>query len=252
MGHAAAKADHEPRDRFFVKPEAIGPDAIQLDPAQHYQIRRVLRLQDGDQILVLDGSGDEWIATLRTLGRELRVIPVAQRHGLPAPRTQVRLYASALRGDRFAWLLQKGTELGVAGFVPTRYARTLQADYAARMDRYQAVVREAAEQCGSAMLPEVAEPRSFLSLLPTTITPGSLWLLLDEQEKRRGLGARVAGAFANVHLFVGPEGGLTEAEREAARAHGVTSVGLGRRIFRAETAALLAAALTLAASGDLG
>jgi 16S rRNA (uracil1498-N3)-methyltransferase len=120
------------------------------------------------------------------------------------------------------------------------------------MDRYQAVVREAAEQCGSAVLPEVAEPRSFLSLLPTTITPNSLWLLLDEQEKRHGLGASVAGTFANVHLFVGPEGGLTEAEREAARAHGVTSVSLGRRIFRAETAALLAAALTLAASGDLG
>src|SRR5690348_12045288 len=107
MGHAAAKAGREPRDRFFVKPEAIGPDSIRLDAAQHYQIRRVLRLQDGDQIIVLDGSGDEWIATLHSVGQVLRVVPVARRRGLPAPSRQVWLYASALRGDRFAWLLQK-------------------------------------------------------------------------------------------------------------------------------------------------
>jgi 16S rRNA (uracil1498-N3)-methyltransferase len=212
----------------------------------------VLRLQDGDQIVVLDGTGDELLARLRTSGSELSAVPIERRRGHASPSRQLWLYASALRGDRFAWLLQKGTEIGVAGFVPTRFARTLPADYAARLERYQAIVREAAEQSRSALLPEVAEPRSFTSLLPGAIAPGSLWLLLDEQEAGHSLRDRVADACDTVHLFVGPEGGLTDEERAAAEAHGVATVSLGRRILRAETAALVAATITLAASGDLG
>jgi 16S rRNA (uracil1498-N3)-methyltransferase len=252
MGHVASTAGREPRDRFFVKPEAIGPNFIRLDPAQQHQIRRVLRLRDGDTILVLDGTGDTWVAALHTWGAELGAVPLERRRDPSTLRRRLWLYASALRGDRFAWLLQKGTEIGVAGFVPTRFARTLQADYAARMDRYQTIVREAAEQARSAWLPEVAPPRSFGSLLPDTTSEGSLWLLLDEQEESQSLRQQVSEPCAAVHLFIGPEGGLTDEERALARAHGLATVSLGRRILRAETAALIAATITLAASGDLG
>jgi 16S rRNA (uracil1498-N3)-methyltransferase len=212
----------------------------------------VLRLRDGDTILVLDGSGDLWVAALRTSGAEVRAVPLERRRDPAIPRRRLWLYASALRGDRFVWLLQKGTEIGVTGFVPTRFARTLQADYNARLDRYQTIVREAAEQARSAWLPEVSAPRGFHSLLPGAIDAGSSWLLLDEQEESQSLRAQVSDPYETIHLFVGPEGGLTDDERAAARAHGLVSVSLGRRILRVETAALIAATIALAASGDLG
>jgi 16S rRNA (uracil1498-N3)-methyltransferase len=251
MGHAAGTAGRQPRDRFFVTPGAIGAEVIRLDAAQQHQIRRVLRLQAGDRIVVLDGTGDEWVATLQVSGDALYATPIERRPGLPVPGRCVWLYPSALRGDRFAWILQKGTEIGVAGFVPTHFARTLQADYAARTDRYLAIVREAAEQCGRSTLPVVLPPQRFVSLLPAQIDPGSTWLLLDESDHDHSLRVLVARQSATVHLFVGPEGGLTPVERAAAQAHGVVAASLGRNILRVETAAIVAATLALAASADL-
>jgi 16S rRNA (uracil1498-N3)-methyltransferase len=135
--------------------------------------------------------------------------------------------------------------------VPLRFRYTQQADYANRLDRYRAVVREAAEQCGRSVLPIVLPAQTYAAALKEqTDAPR---LLLDEREHDRSLREAIAeiGALRTIHLFVGPEGGLHPDEREQARVLGMQTVGLGRRILRSETAGVVAATLVLAAAGDL-
>ncbi|MGH2410494.1 MAG: RsmE family RNA methyltransferase [Chloroflexota bacterium] len=227
-------------------------ERVSLTPEQQHQIRRVLRLRTGDPIIACDGSGDEITATLEMRGHEVWAVPLERRPGRAVPHRTVWLYQSALRGDRFSWLLQKGTEVGVAGFVPILFQRTQSADYGGRAARYRTIVREAAEQSERATLPEVRDAQPFLMALSGCNPARELCLLLDERERERSLRAAVAPAHDVVRLFIGPEGGLTEEERRVAQTRGLLPESLGSPILRSETAGLAAAILALGASGDLG
>ena len=241
-----------PAHRFFVAAGAVTATSVDFSAEQQQQIRKVLRLREGDRVIACPGDGTELIVILRVAGQAVSGEIEAVRQGLPEPSRPVWLYQSALRGDRFTWLLQKGTEIGVAGFVPVRYRYTQPADYATKLGRYLAVVREAAEQCGRSILPAVLPALEFETALAST-PGGSVRLLLDEGERAVSLaGALAHGQQPPLCLFVGPEGGLHPDERALARAAGVAPVSLGGRVLRSETAGLVAATLALAASGDLG
>jgi 16S rRNA (uracil1498-N3)-methyltransferase len=168
------------------------------------------------------------------------------------PRRSVWLYPSALRGDRFAWLLQKVTEIGVAGVVPVLYRHTQPADYAARHARHAAIMREAAEQSERTILPELAPPTALAEALSQCDPAREICLLLDEKEHTCSLAADVGRIGPVVRLFVGPEGGLADHERELAVLRGLRPVSLGSAIMRSETAGIVGVALALSASGDLG
>ncbi len=252
MGDLGGTAPRLAAHRFFVAPAAVSVERISLSPEQQHQIRRVLRLRAGDPIVACDGSGDEITATLAMEGHEVWAVPQKRRPGRAVPGRQVWLYQSALRGDRFAWLLQKGTEVGVAGFVPVLFQRTQGADYLGRAARYQAITREAAEQSERATLPEVVDAQLFSVAIAGCNPARELCLLLDERERERSLRDAVTPPGSVVRLFIGPEGGLTEEERQLGQRHGLVPVSLGGPILRSETAGLAAAILALGASGDLG
>jgi len=171
-----------PAHRFFVSEGAVSAGGITFSAAQQQQIRKVLRLRDGDRVIVCPGDRTELFVLLHVAGQAVSGEIEAMREGLAEPRRPVWLYQSALRGERFTWLLQKGTEIGVAAFVPVRYRYTQPADYATKLGRYLAVVREAAEQCGRSSLPTVLPALQFEAALAST-PPGSLRLLLDEDER---------------------------------------------------------------------
>lgn len=253
MGDADPAREHARLQRFFVAPSAVADGRVALDPEQQSQLRRVLRLGEGDTVIAVPDDGSEILITLHADGRALWGEVRERWVGAPEPRCSVWLYQSALRGDRFTWLLQKGTEIGVSGFAPVLFRHTQQGDYNARGDRYRAVVLEAAEQCRRARLPAVLPAQHFAEALHSTAhgTPATR-LLLDEQERALPLREALTAASGTVHLFVGPEGGLTEGERALARASGLCPVSLGRRILRSETAGLVAATLVLGTTGDLG
>ena len=175
-----------PAHRFFVSEGAVSAGGITFSAAQQQQIRKVLRLRDGDRVIVCPGDRTELFVLLHVAGQAVSGEIEAMREGLAEPRRPVWLYQSALRGERFTWLLQKGTEIGVAAFVPVRYRYTQPADYATKLGRYLAVVREAAEQCGRSSLPTVLPALQFEAALAST-PPGSLRLLLDEDERAQSL-----------------------------------------------------------------
>ena len=246
--------------RFYVAPPTLDGDVVELDAALSHRLMKVLRLKAAAELLLFDGSGIE--ATVRlgeTSGRTVTAT-VLDRHDAPVePRVKLNLYQSITKGERFDWLLEKGTELGVARFVPLITARAVvkTAGEGNRIDRWRRIVVEAAEQCGRGAVPVIEPPASYATALAGA--PGVLLLPYEEAGPSADgiaavLRAEIDAIFAlgEVSIFIGPEGGWEPAEVEAATAVEAHIVTLGERVLRSETAGLVAATLALHALGDLG
>jgi 16S rRNA (uracil1498-N3)-methyltransferase len=179
---------------------------------------------------------------------------LASREGASEPSVRLVLYQALIKGQRFDWVLEKGMELGVAGFVPIVSSRSLVRPAeasSARLERWRRVVVEAAEQSGRCRLPEISPPLPFDEACASA---AGVRILPWEGEREASLGDLLAAqqqAVPVVSLFIGPEGGFPLEEVRLARRLGVRTVSLGRRILRAETAAIVAAALVLHELGDL-
>lgn len=238
--------------RFFLPVDAFDADEVTFPPDIARQIRRVLRLRPGDRVMALDGSGGECTVRLDLVASAVRGTVEERRPNIAEPAAELALYAGTLKSARLEWVLQKGTELGVSRFVPIITARSVAHEGGEnRRWRFDAVVREAAEQSRRGRIPSVSRPLSFQNALADAAR--GLAIILWEGE--RSIHLRDVPLDTNsgpIGLFVGPEGGFAEDEIALARAHGAHIATLGARILRAETASIAAATLLLARLGDLG
>jgi 16S rRNA (uracil1498-N3)-methyltransferase len=249
--------------RFFVTLEAFAGDAVCVKGEQARQMRRVLRLRPGDRVILLDGKGHGCDAVLESYGVEEARFGIARRWDAAGePAVHITLYQAVLKGERFDWVLQKGTELGVSRFAPIVCERNVVEDLAAiegRRARWERIIREAAEQSGRARLPELMSAQLYRSaakhMASETSRAAPSPLIAWEGERsvslRQALSGRNLGAGSRIELVVGPEGGFTDDEIDTARRSGMTSFSLGPRILRAETAGPVAAALILYEAGDI-
>jgi 16S rRNA (uracil1498-N3)-methyltransferase len=216
--------------------------------ARHVQ---VLRLQPGDALVLFDGRGGEWAATVSRMGRsdvDVRIGP--HRPVEREAARQVHLALGMPANDRMDWLVEKAVELGVASIQPLLTDRTvvrLSGERAARrQEHWQSIAIAACEQCGRNRLPLVHPPLDYAQWK----APAEMVRCLLSLDPAADALVRHAGeGDAPVLLLSGPEGGLTEREEAAARAADFTPVTLGPRVLRAETAPLAAlVALTLGAA----
>lgn len=242
--------------RFFVAPELLATPTttIMLPEKQSHQIRDVLRLAIDEQLVLLDNSGDEWLCAVSRNSRAgVEVTILERRPGKSESPVRIILCQGLLKSARFEWILEKGTELGVASFVPLLCRRSmsgLEEAGPAKIQRWQRIILEAAEQCGRAHLPELLPIRPLIHAL-NDIPPDAIALIPWEEERITSLRTALQAARKpakspiTVMLFIGPEGGLTEEEVILAQRHSVQPVTLGPRILRAETAALAAIANTM-------
>lgn len=226
--------------RFFVDTPLAAPGEITLPPgaARHVQ---VLRLQPGDALTLFDGSGPEWRAEVTAMGRsDVRVNLIAAEQPQRELARAVTLAVVMPANDRMDFLVEKATELGAAALQPLVSERSVLRLAGERADKkrahWQGVAIAAAEQSGRTV-PLRVEPvmplAAWLSALPAP----------TDDEWRGLLSPRAAQplqAFAARRaLFLsGPEGGLSDAEEDAARARGFAAISLGPRILRADTAPL--------------
>ncbi len=251
--------------RFFVPPDTVGGDSIVLtDAALAHQLGRVLRLRPGSRVLLLDGQGMAYVVTLTELGRERIGGHIEQRLAAGGePRIEVTLYTGLMRPERFEWVLQKGTELGVTAFVPVLSERSLPAAQASprKLERWQRIVREAAEQSCRGRLPRLLPPqpwehacqqaaRADLALVlweaandDTPAHPLRALLCPPAPTSPDFISPQTPAAPASVAVLSGPEGGITQTELTSATGHGIMPTSLGARILRAETAPVVAAAI---------
>lgn len=244
--------------RFFIPPNSIHNNRVVLRGTMVHQIRDVLRMKPGDSIILLDNSGYAHQTELVTIDRDTVRARVVEKWKLETePAARVTLYQGLLKGQKFDWVLQKGTEIGVSAFVPVLAARcvigNLEDVSEARIERWERIVVEAAEQAGRAALPHLSPPLMFAHACERAMQSG-LTLIPWEGEHTRSL-REVLQAIPKskeINVFIGPEGGFTEEEIDAAQNRGLIAVSLGPRILRAETAGLAAASAILYELGDLG
>lgn len=212
------------------------PGEATLDGDVAHHLLRVLRVREGDEVTLADGAGRTARATVRAAQRRELVVDVeAPRLHVPLP-IQVTLAFACPRPARADWLIEHGTEVGVAAFQPVWTARSR--PQTVRVERWRKLANAAAGQCARPFLPEVREPVELDALLTGALPETRLLAAAD--------GAPAGPARAGDALcLVGPEGGFTDEERQLAVAASFTPVRLGPHILRTETAALVAAATLL-------
>jgi 16S rRNA (uracil1498-N3)-methyltransferase len=244
--------------RFFVPPGSIVGDEITFDSAATHQLRNVLRLRPGARVIVLDDTGIEYEVTLTSLDRAAALGRIRAQHRSPAePRLSLTLYQSLIKGDRFEWVLQKGTELGVSRFVPLSSQRTVSRDperIERRRPRWERIIREAAEQSRRGRLPHLSPVTPFAEACGESVHAHEVALLPWEEASDVGLSAALRALpteVGSIALLIGPEGGFASAEVALAREHGIRIVTLGPRILRAETAGVAAATIVLSEMGEM-
>lgn len=269
--------------RFFVDSGAIHGRDVLLDDAElTHQLGTVLRLRPGDKITLLDNSGWQHVVALESVERG-RVSGTVERKELAGgePRTKLTLYIALMRPERFEWVLQKGTELGVSAFVPLICERSTIADADElspnKLERWQRIIREAAEQSRRGKLPRLAPALFFPAACDHAAQRGTALLLWEGagvpslrhvlQNAERGGDGVIGGAGDHgsaaqpltpspshpfsVALFSGPEGGFSAGEFATALRYDMIAVTLGPRTLRAETAPIVATSAILYEMGDL-
>ncbi len=222
--------------RFFCTEPVQQNTSFALDArvAQHV---RVLRLREGEAITLFDGNGGEVPATLELIGkRDVTVVTATHIDVEREAARAVTLHPSLIANDRFDWLIQKATELGVATIRPTYTERSqrIPGDVDKRAEHWRAVAIAACEQCGRNRIPEIFAP---LTLAEALTSAESQYSVLLDAEAETATGSSTA-VDASCAVFIGPEGGFSPLELNLLRARCAHKLRIGRTILRAETAAI--------------
>jgi 16S rRNA (uracil1498-N3)-methyltransferase len=227
--------------RLFVETPLSPGAAIGLGEAQSHYLAQVMRLGEGDILCVFDGVHGEWRARVAQVARKSVVLEVLAQTRPPEREPDCWLCFALLKRQKTDLVVEKATELGASVIQPILTART-QADHV-NLDRLRAIAIEAAEQCERLVVPEIRAPLPLVRLLADW--PQRRLYVADERRTAAVLHPEPDAALPSA-LLIGPEGGFTDAELDGIAGNPlVTRVSLGRRILRAETAAIAGLALLL-------
>ncbi|TVY09144.1 16S rRNA (uracil(1498)-N(3))-methyltransferase [Paenibacillus cremeus] len=254
--------------RYFIAPEQFSGDTVTISGDDAHHLIRVMRAKPGDTCIVSDGESREALVKLHTIEKDQAVADVVEL--LPMdhePAVDVWIAQSLPKGDKMELVIQKGTEIGAARFIPFVSERTVvQLDSkkeGKRIERWQKIAKEAAEQAHRNKVPVVESPLSWKELLKRAGEADCAWICYEKESTqelrlaiRRALSGRSADSAAlarpKLLLIIGPEGGFTEQEVTAAEAASCKSISLGKRILRTETAAMVGLTCILYESGEMG
>ena len=242
--------------RFFLPPNLFSQSEVIFPEDTARQMRSVLRLKPGQRVLALDNQGFCYTLELIEVGQQVRGSVVERQPAGGEPAVELTLYLGLTQREKFEWVLQKGTELGAAAFVPVITSRSLVQDSASpekKTVRWQRILQEAAEQSGRGLIPALGAALHLDAALRDAQKNHRLALIAWEGESSLSLRAALESAPGEqpIAVFIGPEGGFSEEEIARARAEGVQPVTLGPRILRMETAALATVALVMYQLGEM-
>jgi 16S rRNA (uracil1498-N3)-methyltransferase len=231
---------------------------VRLDREESHHVRRVRRLGPGDVVELLDGTGHHYLVRLETVGPDgIEGVVLASSQSLAESPLSSTLVQGIPKGEKMEWVIQKATELGVSRIIPLLTARSVaqisSVRASSKLRRWQRVAKEAAKQAGRGLIPVIEHPLRLEEFLKNP-PPADLAICLWEGAKEP-LASVLDRAVRPVHtalVVVGPEGGWAQAEVAMVEAHGIAPAGLGRRILRTESAALVGLALLQFRFGDLG
>lgn len=237
--------------RFFVSPEELGSDNIQLvgENASH---AKVLRLKVGEQVLVCDGEGKECLCAVVDSSWNLEVLE--RRESVSEPGVQVSVYMAFPKADKLEHVIQKATELGVYEIVAFPSARCVskpdEKSLKKKLERWQKIAASGAEQSGRGRIPQVVILPSFAEALKRGAQTDLPMMFYENEQATTLHMALNSGEWKSAALLTGPEGGLEEKEVKQAMEAGFKVCTLGKRILRCETAPLCALSAVMYAAGE--
>ena len=231
--------------RLFVDRLLSENDEVDIDGSAAHYMLGVMRLKTGAPVKLFDDRSGEYLATITTAGKRDLVMTVEAKLRERERVPDLWLCQALVKKDRLDWIAEKACELGIARFMPVMTARCVVDKV--KEDRLRAQMIEAAEQCERTALPEIA-PLTKLNAMLKDWPNGRALYFCDERGGVRLIDALRPGVAA---ILVGPEGGFTDDENAAIRAHPNTvAVSLGPRILRADTAAVASISIWMASNGD--
>ncbi|WP_036173377.1 16S rRNA (uracil(1498)-N(3))-methyltransferase [Massilia sp. 9096] len=240
--------------RFYC-PQPLHPGAIVDLPETVAHHLHVVRQQPGDELVLFNGAGGQAHARLAEIGKRRATAEVVAIEAIEAELPYPITLAQGLpEGSKMDWIVEKAVELGVAAIVPLAARRSVVKLAGERADKrlahWQAVVVSASEQCGRNRLAEVAPLQAFDRWIAQPASEVTRILLSPRADASLAAWARVTPARASC-LLVGPEGGWSAEEEEAAIQAGAVPLSMGPRVLRTETAGLAALAMLAAAWGGI-
>jgi 16S rRNA (uracil1498-N3)-methyltransferase len=241
--------------RYFIVPSQIAGDIIIITGDDVHHIRTVMRNRVGDVIVCCMFGFDYRVEIAEITSSSIYCTMIERFPSLGEPKVQVTLAQGLPKGEKIEWILQKGTELGAAKFLPFSSTRTIVKIDAKKaekkQDRWSKIVKEAAEQAHRGKIPKVLLPVGWKGVLGE-ISKYDLSLIAYEKEAQaltKVLGSTSANS---ILLIIGPEGGFSEQEVAEATEHGAIPITLGSRILRTETAAISLLTCVMYAKNELG
>ena len=246
-------------NHFFLSETQFLGNRVKFPPQIAHQIVHVLRMKNGDHVIVLDGQGYEYRVML-SINDDLRVVDgdILQKNiSDREPKTKLSLCFGLTNREKVEFILQKGTEIGISDFYPFTSSRTIVQTLdlsVKKIKRREKIITEAAEQSRRGCLPELHQPLSFQvcceQVVPNHLLSLAAW---EEVEPKTSNLSALISRFSgdSIAIFVGPEGGFSSEEIDLLKTEGVNIVSLGKRILRTETAALIFPALILYELGEM-
>ena len=255
-------------DRFFVEPEHLNLDdkTLYIDGEDVKHISKVLRYGQGDEIEVCDSNGHEYICRIESIDKTRIDLSIVDEVDINREsRIRVSLYQGVPKSTKMDIILQKLTEAGVDEIVLVNTKRSvvnIKGDKAdKKLDRWERIIYEAAKQCKRGLIPKLRGILSFEEAL-ADMEQNDIIICPYEDEKSLGIKEALQTDLVKdiigkkdevrVGIFIGPEGGFDPEENNRVKAAGIASVTMGPRIFRTETASIVATAITLYELGDIG
>ena len=240
--------------RFFVTPDEMQPNFIILtgENAAH---AKVLRLKQGEEVLVCDGEGNECVCAVSDVSTgQISLVVKGRQVSSTEAAVRVSVYMAFPKADKLEHVIQKATELGAYEIVAFPSARCVskpdEKSLKKKLERWQKIAASAAEQSGRGRVPNVLTVGSYQEALQRA-SQADLPILFYENERATTLRMALSSAtYQSVSLLTGPEGGLEPQEVEMAKNIGLQICTLGRRILRCETAPLCGLSAVMYASGE--
>lgn len=238
--------------RFFVDPDVFDRDTMVLS-GENAQHAKVLRLKEGEIVLVCDGQGQECVCRVSQTAPEIVLSVEDRRSSVSEPVVDVSVYVAFPKADKLEHVIQKATELGareIIAFPSSRcVSRPDEKSLKKKLERWQKIALSAAQQSGRGRIPQVLVLNSFSAAL-SRAAQSDRALLFYENEDAYTLKMALEGSYRTVSLMVGPEGGLEETEVSQAQEAGLKICSLGKRILRCETAPLCALSAVMYDAGE--
>ena len=240
--------------RFFVQPEEMQPDFLVLtgENAQH---AKVLRLKQGEEVLVCDGQGTECLCAVSDVSPgQISLVVKSRQESANEAAVQVSVYMAFPKADKLEHVIQKATELGAYEIVAFPSARCIskpdEKSLKKKLERWQKIAASAAEQSGRGRIPEVLTLPSYQAALERAAKADKALLFYENEQATTLKMALSNSSYTTVSLLTGPEGGLEELEVEKAKDAGLQVCTLGKRILRCETAPLCALSAVMYDAGE--